>query len=509
MKEQNILYWIWLADRCGVASSELVRLAEKYDDPFEIYRMEEEEIERIDGISPKLKLRLMDRSLDSSYEILRYCRQKKIDIISFRDKRYPSRLRNIQDPPALLYVLGKMPNMDERLCIGMVGTRKMSEYGRDTAYTISYELAAANAVIVSGMALGIDGVSACGALASGGETVAVLGCGISVVYPKEHGKLMDEIAKNGAVITEYPPFERPHGYNFPKRNRIISGLCQGVLIVEGSEGSGALITAKKAIDQGRELFALPGKINESNSDGPNELIKNGALVALSADNILEHYDFLYHDCINYRGLRKAKAGKVTVDKAIAKYGVADIYSRSKSYRVESPKADDARVEAIPEEPLKETVEKAAHIVPSQPEAVPTPASDRSAELLSTLDDVSRRVFEALPLDKAVTPDGIFVDGVGIGEIITALTMLEISGLHHTKIPSAIAFFTSATSSSFLRRILLTSASISCKCVFAYRSTSAVLASSSSALNLPAIRYVASPIFTSAIGVAIAVHSPLP
>ena len=429
MKEQNILYWIWLADRCGVASSELVKLVEKYDDPFEIYRMDEEEIERIDGVSPKLKLRLMDRSLDSSYEILKYCQQKKIDIICYRDKRYPSRLRTIQDPPAVLYVLGKMPNIDDRLCIGMVGTRRMSEYGRDTAYTISYELAAANAVIVSGMALGIDGVSACGALAAGGDTVAVLGCGISVVYPKEHGKLMREIARNGAVITEYPPFERPHGYNFPKRNRIISGLCHGVLIVEGSEGSGALITAKKAIDQGRELFALPGKVNESNSDGPNELIKNGALVALSADNILEHYDFLYHDCINYREFRKAKAGKVTVDKAIAKYGVADIYSRDKSYRVNPVEKTE---ETVPPRTEVQTgaedvgVEACASTIAY--EKTQTAVEDSSAALLSMLDDTSRRVFEALPLDKAVTPDGIFVDGVGIGEIITALTMLEISGL---------------------------------------------------------------------------------
>ncbi|MBQ8849250.1 MAG: DNA-processing protein DprA [Clostridia bacterium] len=444
MKDENILYWVWLAERCGPASRELGRLCEKYDDPFDIYRLEEEEIERIDGIGQTLKMKLLDRSLERAYETLRYCKQKNIDIISYRDKRYPSRLRSLCDPPAVLYVLGKLPNMDDRLCIGMVGTRKMSEYGRDTSYKISYELASANAVVVSGMALGVDGVSACGALSAGGTTVAVLGCGLSVVYPKEHERLMGEIIKHGAVITEYPPFEPPHGYNFPKRNRIISGLCQGVLIVEGSSSSGALITAKRAIDQGRELFALPGKINESNSEGPNELIKSGALVALSADDIISHYDFLYHDCINYKGLSKAKSGGMTVERAIAKYGVADIYSRKNSYRTDksSEKGDGREAVAVPES--GEAVSKIKRQTRAKqgertaPEKVVAAASvevvassdrpDCSAEILASLDDVSRRVFEALPMDRAVSPDAIAVDGIGIGDIIMALTMLEISGL---------------------------------------------------------------------------------
>ena len=423
MKDE-ILYWIWLSECCGVASKDLPRLCERFDDPFEIYRMEEEEIERIEGISRGTKQRLFNKSLTGSYDILKYCKEKRVDIVTYRDERYPSRLRNIQDPPALLYVLGRLPNMNDRLCIGIVGTRKMSEYGRDTAYKISYELASANAVVVSGMALGIDGVAACGALSSGGETVAVLGCGIEVVYPKEHKRLKAEIAKRGAVITEYPPFERPHGYNFPKRNRIISGLCQGVLVVEGAAGSGSLITAKCAIEQGREIFALPGKINESNSEGPNELIKDGATVVLSADDILVEYDFLYHDCISYKGLRVARSGGVPVDKALARYGVSDIYSRDKSYRPER-----INVEAVSE--LNGAVNVGADPEPAvgvaDSSTVPH-APDRSAELLGGLDETSRRVFEALPMDRAVSPDGLAVEGIGIGEIITALTMLEISGL---------------------------------------------------------------------------------
>ena len=424
MNEENVLYWIWLSERCGIASKDFVRLYEKYEDPFDLYRMDTEEIERIEGISNALKIRLFDKSLVSAYDTLKYCKRKKVDIVTYKDGRYPSRLKNIQDPPVLLYVLGRLPNMNDRLCIGVVGTRKMSEYGRDTAYKISYELASAKTVIVSGMALGIDAVAAGGALSAGGETVAVLGCGISGVYPKAHTRLMEEIAKHGAVVTEYPPFEEPHGYNFPKRNRIISGLCQGLLVVEGSSKSGSLITAKLAIEQGREVFALPGKINESNSEGPNELIKNGASVALSADDLVTNFDFLYHDCIDYKGLRTSKSGGVDVDRALARYKIGDLYSRKNSYRPE--RTDETA----------HTAEKS--ISESAPVSKPLETAEKnerpsiSAELLSGLDDVSRRVYECLPVGKAVSPDAVVIDGVGIGDVITALTMLEISGLAESR-----------------------------------------------------------------------------
>ena len=327
MKDENSLYWIWLSEKCGVACKEFGRLAERYENPYDLYRLEEEEIEQLEGISRSLKTRLTEKSLESSYAILRYCRQNRVAVIGYHDKRYPARLRSIENPPVLLYALGKIPDWNSRLCIGMVGTRKMSEYGQQTAYKISYELSAANALIVSGMALGVDAVSACGALAAGGETVAVLGCGISVVYPKEHAKLKEEILRNGVILTEYPPNERPVGANFPKRNRIISGICQGVLVIEGAVGSGALITAKWAVEQGRELFALPGKVNDVNSEGPNELIRKGAHVALCADDILCHYDFLYHDTVNYKGLARAKKKKVPEEVSLKKYGVSNLYYR--------------------------------------------------------------------------------------------------------------------------------------------------------------------------------------
>ena len=419
MRDDSVLYWIWLSERCGVASKEFGRLADKYDDPFDLYRLEEEEIEHLEGISVGMKTRLGDKALESSYAILRYCRENKVDIITYGDKRYPERLKRIETPPVLLYCLGRFPDFNTRLCIGVVGTRKMSEYGKQSAYKISYELSAAKTVIVSGMALGIDGVAACGALEASGDTVAVLGCGISVVYPKEHKKLMRSITSFGAVITEYPPTEEPNARNFPKRNRLISGLCQGVVIVEGALGSGALITASRAISQGREVFALPGKIDESNSDGPNELIRNGAHVALSSDDILNFYDFLYHGSIYYKGHTKAKKKELDVDRALAKYGVSDIYYRGR-YKKDEDKS------FVPQEEVK--IDKPCEAVKEKPSAEVAPREDNSEEVLSALDPKSRLVFEHMPIDKAVAVDALADTGLPSNDILTAFTMLELSGL---------------------------------------------------------------------------------
>lgn len=433
MKDENILYWIWLSEACGVASKSFGRLVTRHDDPFELYRLEEEEIEYLEGVDRPLKERLCDKSLEASYAILRYCKQNKVDVIAYTDPRYPARLRTIEDPPVLLYCLGRLPDMNRRLCVATVGTRTMSEYGQNTAYRVAYELAAADAVVVSGMALGIDSVCACAALEADGSTVAVLGCGISVVYPKEHAKLMKIIARRGAVLTEYSPMEHPNGRNFPRRNRIISGLCQGTLIVEGAPGSGALITASLAIAQGRELFALPGKVDENNSEGPNELIQNGARVALQAEDILRFYDFLYHDVLDYKGLSRAKKQMHAVQKALDKYGVASVTDRaarkSGAKRKSQEQSAMASVTELSDGKVLQAEHKEKDFVPTPPSTV-TPSAkpcEPSQDLLVSLDDTSRNVLEQMPLDRAVSPDAIAATGIDTGDVLTALTMLELGG----------------------------------------------------------------------------------
>ncbi len=421
MKDENTLYWLWLAEKCGIASKQFGRLMEKYQDPFDLYRLSDDEIEQLEGINSALKAKLCEKDLDGSYAILKYCRENSVDIISYGDIRYPKRLKSIEDAPVLLYCLGHFPDFNSALCIGIVGTRKMSEYGKQSAYKIGYELASAGAVVVSGMALGIDGVAACGALSAGGSTVAVLGCGISVVYPKEHKRLMEAIAKRGAVITEYPPNEEPRGHNFPKRNRIISGLCQGVLVVEGAIGSGSLITARRAIDQGREVFALPGKIDESNSEGPNELIREGAYAVLCSDDILKHYDFLYHDIIHREKLVKSgrKISERDADAALKKYGAASKLTVSFKRSVEANKNDRDLV-------LEETGSVPENTQQNKNEG--ESMADDSASVLSTLDEFTRGVFEAMPIDKAISPDSLSARGIDIGGAVTAFTMLELCGL---------------------------------------------------------------------------------
>ena len=429
MRDENTLYWLWLAEKCGIASKQFGRIIEKYDDPFDVYRLSEDEIEQLEGINGALRAKLCEKDLEGSYSILKYCKENRVDIISYGDSRYPARLKNIEDAPILLYCLGHFPDFNSALCIGIVGTRKMSEYGKQSAYKIGYELSSAGAIVVSGMALGVDGAAASGALSAVGRTVAVLGCGISVVYPKEHKKLMEEISRKGAVITEYPPTEAPHGHNFPKRNRIISGLCQGVLVVEGAAGRGALITARRAIDQGREVFALPGKIDESNSEGPNELIREGAYPALCSDDILRHYDFLYHDVIDYSKHTKAKrkVARGDADAALRKYGVG---SRVLKFANDPKPQEPAQTQTPDEESfvLEETREEEQTPTDQASTEKRESMADNSAELLAGLDETTRRVFESLPIDKAVSPDALAAAGIGVGEAITSLTMLELCGL---------------------------------------------------------------------------------
>ena len=426
MKDNDSLYWIWLSDKCGVACREFSRLIGMFENPFEIYRLETEEIGAIDGISERLKNALCSKSLERAYSTLKYCKGCGVKIITYADREYPQGLKTLEDPPVLLYCLGELPNFDRHVSIGIVGTRKMSAYGAHSAYKISYELASANFCIVSGMALGIDAVAACAALDAKGPTVAVLGCGIDIVYPRSHAKLKRFIENHGAVITEYPLGEPPQGKNFPKRNRIISGISNGVFVVEGNERSGAMISARHAVSQGRDIFALPGNVDESNSAGPNELIKNGANVVVSSDDIVIYYDFLHHDAINYRGLKISRSHSDLDLKRLARYGVAADMCYVAEPSVAVPEASVPVAKLSAEENQK--AEQSSERVGAEEASASVESSDNSATILATLDTVTQRVFSLMPIDRAVAPDEFVSSGVGISEAITALTMLELSGL---------------------------------------------------------------------------------
>ncbi len=417
-KDDNILYWLWLSEKLGAGANYFSLFGDGFDSPFEIYSMTEDEIEHLEGVSSRMKDRLCDKSLENAYSVLKYCKSSRIDILTYYSSEYPERLKDIPNPPMVLYCKGKLPKIDTKLCIAMVGTRKMSEYGKQTAYRISYELAASNVCIVSGMAAGIDGVCACGALEAGGETVAVLGCGLARVYPREHAKLMAHIAKKGAVISEYPPFAPPCAEHFPMRNRIISGLCQGTVVVEAASRSGALITASKAMAQGRDVFAVPGKVDSASSKGANGLIRDGARIMLSASDILCHYDFLYYACINYAGLAKAKKRSEIKASVLSYYGVVDTAESEAVPLTETATGKAEATEKITSAANNRTnVRKDENVG-----AAPTKAPD-----LTGLDPTARRVYELM--DEGVcAPDVIASKGIDIGDVVTALTLLEIAGL---------------------------------------------------------------------------------
>ena len=290
--------WIWLSMAFGAGCRSSDALTDEYGcDVERIYSLGREDYLRVCGVA-SVADRLSDKALDQAEEIRGWCAQNGVGLMTPDMPLYPLRLKKISARPNLLYYLGTPIALDDEAAVAMVGTRSMTEYGSRSAYTIAHELARCGAVIVSGMALGVDGVSHRGALDGGGYTVAVLGCGIENAYPPQHLELRDEIARKGLVLTEYPPFSPPAGQHFPVRNRIISGLSLGTLVIEGSMKSGSMITARAALQQGRDLYALPGKIGEQSSEGPNYLLSNGARIATKASDILENYVFLFPKKLN-------------------------------------------------------------------------------------------------------------------------------------------------------------------------------------------------------------------
>lgn len=284
----NITYWLWLATRCGARSGK--RLLEQFGSPEAIWQADRQAFVDIPRLNKHKLDALMEKDLTVAEHIQADCLKQGIQILTLFDEAYPELLRNIPDPPLVLYVRGTLPDFTDRLSISIVGTRNCTRYGKQAAWHFAGNLAQRGVIIVSGMALGIDGTANRAAIEAGGETVAVLGCGVDVCYPWQHKQLMEDIVRHGAVISEYPPGTEPFGKNFPVRNRIITGLGQGTLIVEAPKKSGALISADLALEQGRDVFAVPGDINRPSSAGCNARIRQGAaeLVQEPAD-ILSQY----------------------------------------------------------------------------------------------------------------------------------------------------------------------------------------------------------------------------
>jgi DNA processing protein len=276
--------WITL-NLAGISRSALSRLIDYFEDPIEIIKGSFEEISQVS--TPRTAKRIAEFEFESALEQeLNLVERTGVRVITIEEEEYPENLKNIYDPPILLYVLGGF-QAEDRFGLAVIGSRRATHYGKKVADSFAHNLVKAGFAIISGMARGIDSIAHRAALQYGGRTIAVLGSGLNVVYPPENHGLMQQIAENGAVISEFPMNTPPERYNFPVRNRIISGLGLGCLVVEAGERSGTSITVNCALEQGREVFAVPGPITSFSSKGTNHSIKQGAKLTQNIEDIIE------------------------------------------------------------------------------------------------------------------------------------------------------------------------------------------------------------------------------
>lgn len=393
----SLKYWLWLTTRKGLAHTGVFSLLEYFGTPEAIHFAAGREYDQIPGLTEQAKASLRDKSMDRPDHILFECERLGQRILTMADAGYPERLRNIDNPPAVLYLQGRDISFDDEVAIGLIGSRSPSAYGISQAQRLGHDLAVQGAVVVSGLARGLDSEAIRSALLGGGIVCGVLGNGLDVIYPRENRFLYQDVAAQGLLISEYPPGTEPWPNNFPARNRIISGLSLGVVVVEGGYHSGTRITAAAALDQGRDTFAVPGPVDAPMSYMPNLLIrKSEAALITSATDILEGYQSLY-------------PGKVKLQPSLAS--------------IAPPVVPGPR--PVPEE--------------EEPEAAPKPEEKKSAgngediptvdwrELTPALTDDQRDVMLALRDRSMVMDELIDTTQIPARRCSSAVTMLQLSG----------------------------------------------------------------------------------
>lgn len=390
-------HWIWLTARPGIGVHGRAALLRLFGTAERIFEMKERDYLAAEGFECHWLESLLDKSLDEAEKILIECDDKSIRLVTYADGAYPSRLRNISDPPALLYYCGTLPDFDNEAVIGVIGSRRCSAYGLLHAKQFSKLIASSGGLVVSGGARGIDSMALRGALDSEMPVACVLGCGVDVVYPPENRELFRQIAAHGCLLSEYRPGTRPERGNFPVRNRIISGLALGVLVVEAPERSGALITANLALEQGRDVFAIPGNIGVKSCEGSNRLIRDGAIVVENGWEILREYEHLFPGKLSDGRSREAMERGF-----MARFGrPAPVYT---PVVLEEPV--DKKVIDNPENRNYSDVK----------EKVPVLAGDEAA------------VFAVLSEQPELADELVVRSGLPAQRVAAALTMLQIKGL---------------------------------------------------------------------------------
>jgi len=401
----KLLYTIWLSLACTPGNETFSKLNSKFSTPDQIYEADADAIASCISSKSRDYNLLVDKDTAKAQKVLDFCTSKGVGILTYYDSLYPQSLKSIKNPPVLLYYRGKLPDFNSEFFVSVVGTRHLTDYGRKNTFSVAADLATAGAVIVSGMAIGIDGVAHAGALSSGKPTVAIIGSGIDVCYPPQHKRLAREIVKLGCVMTEYAPGTRPEKHNFPVRNRIISALSSATLVMEGRERSGALITARHATEQGRKVYAFPGNVGNRNSEATNLLIKNGAALFTSADDIVRDFEFKSGGKLNPFLLSASQHSDMT--EVLRELAVACV---APSDDVFKPSRHKKAIEPIKNSALEEKTS-------AEPEM--------SAEMMN-FDKATLAIYKRIPIGSDCSVEDLVDEEHSLRSVMQGLLKLEIS-----------------------------------------------------------------------------------
>ena len=431
--DKKILYYIWLNSKLYAGSSAPKILLEHYKDIEKIYEASYDDYKAL-GIGNGDAAHLCDKTLDDAKRYYEYCAKEHIGVLCYDNPYYPGRLKCISDPPAMFYYKGKIEALDDNVCFAMVGTRSCSENGIRYSYRLGYKAAARGAVVVNGLAAGCDGAALAGALDADGYVVALLGSGIDRIYPPSNKELFKRVAAQGLILTEFPPFTEPESRNFPVRNRVISGMTLGTVVLEADARSGALITATRAFSQGKKIYALPGDIQDRLYEGPLQLIKDGAKPITDADDFVLEYALMFPHRIN----TKVKVSiPDTKENAFVEFAFA-AYKIKKSEKAKNENALSNRKKDLKQKPKakteskdnrgntdKNSFEKNSTLVTEvskNQNAGTIPQKDYSA--LSVPEQAIMELFEK---NETMSADEIASHGLKVDDVLSSLTMLETYG----------------------------------------------------------------------------------
>ena len=315
----QLRYWIWLTNVPGLSLTAQLRLIRDFESPEAVFLADREALSAVEGLTRQELESIEKRDMRRADQVLEDCAKHHISILTMQDAAYPRRLLAIENPPPVLYYKGTLLAFDRLPAISVVGSRKASAYGLATAKRMGCQIGACGGVVISGAARGIDSLALEGALSTGAPVAAVLGNGLDIVYPYEAKNLYADVIRNGCLLSEFIPGTKPLGSNFPRRNRIMSGLSLGVLVVEAAKKSGSLITANHALEQGRDVYAVPGNVGLAACEGSNLLLQEGAMLATCGWDVLQGYQARFPD-----RLRHVSAGeKLTLSPQDAKYLYTD------------------------------------------------------------------------------------------------------------------------------------------------------------------------------------------